>query len=130
MTLILSTNGNHLKYPRRVGARLTSTTFIQRASTSILQRRNKHNSSREEIHYDSNRDVSPYRIENFIDVLNQFGISNTSIMKKLMNSPMTHINFGQDIVSNMQSDITQLLSQVPRHLAFLFSLQSFCSEDR
>ena len=84
----------------------------QKVSTDTLLKRNKLNSSRGEINYDPNRDSSPYRIENFIDVLHKFGISNTSIMKKLINSPMTHINFGQDLISNMQSDISNLLLQV------------------
>ena len=77
------------------------------------KKRNKNkNDSLEDINFDSNRDTSPYRIENFLDVLHKFGISNTSIMKKLMNTPMAHINFGKELVNDMQQDISHLLVQV------------------
>ena len=34
--------------------------------------------------YDSNRDMSPYQVENFIEMLHNFGISDSTIKKKIM----------------------------------------------
>lgn len=38
-------------------------------------------------HFESHRDISPYQVENFIDMLHNFGISDQTIQKKLINSP-------------------------------------------
>lgn len=44
----------------------------------------------EDTHFDSNREISPYRVENFIEMLHNFGISDSTIKKKIINSPLGH----------------------------------------
>lgn len=70
------------------------------------------NNTLEEAQYDSNRDISPYRVENFLEMLNKFGYSDATIMKKLTNSPMNHLNFNHEFKNEMQNEISQLLAHV------------------
>lgn len=59
----------------------------------------------EEGRYGPGRDVSPYQVENFIEMLHNFGISDATIKKKIMTSPMTHNSLRQEgsIESNQES---------------------------
>lgn len=70
------------------------------------------NETLEEAQFDSNRDISPYRVENFLEMLNKLGYSDASIMKKITNSPMNHMRFRHEPVSDTQNEISELLARV------------------
>ena len=70
------------------------------------------NDTLEDTQFDSNRDISPYRVENFLEMLHKFGISDSTLMKKLMNSPMSYQNFSNEMTNDMQHEISQLLAHV------------------
>ncbi|CAI2371028.1 unnamed protein product [Moneuplotes crassus] len=56
-------------------------------------------------HYESHRDISPYQVENFIEMLHNFGVSDSMIKKKIIASPMGH-GFAKhegSIESNLES---------------------------
>lgn len=65
------------------------------------------NDTLEEGHFDAKRDISPYRVENFVGMLHQFGVSDSTIQRKLVNSPIRHNKFPYDEASesNLQSSV-------------------------
>ena len=62
----------------------------------LMPRKIHKNDTLEEGHFDPKRDISPYRVENFVDMLHQFGVSDTTIQRKLVNSPIRHNKYPHD----------------------------------
>lgn len=62
----------------------------------LMPRKIHKNDTLEEAHFDPKRDISPYRVENFVDMLHQFGVSDTTIKQKLVNSPIRHNKYPHD----------------------------------
>lgn len=66
----------------------------------------------DDVHFDSHRDISPYRIENFVDMLHKFGVSDNTIMKKMIHSPMAYAAVGHEISLGSQNEDSQLIKNV------------------
>ena len=66
----------------------------------------------EDVHFDSHRDISPYRIENFVEMLHKFGVSNNTIMKKLVSTPMTNTAVNHEASLSSQNENSYLIRNV------------------
>jgi len=99
-------------------AHLTNTNFYSERSNynAPLKHHYCKNGTLEEIHFDSNRDISPYRIENFLEMLHQFGISDTAIKRKLITSPMAHPIYKHEISSESHHDSSHII----RNVSYIF----------
>ena len=82
--------------------------------SSLSKKYNKHDTL-EDIKHDPNRDISPYRVENFIDMLHNFGISDSMIKRKLVNSPNRYHKFPNEQSSDSYKD-----TSVIRNVSFMF----------
>lgn len=75
------------------------------------------NDTLEDANFNSNRDISPYRVENFIEMLHQFGISDTEIKKKLITSPKVHSNFiNQELSNDSLKDGSRIIRNVRKFI--------------
>lgn len=60
----------------------------------------------EDVHFESHRDISPYRIENFLDMLHNFGISDATIKKKIASTAYGY--FGHELSSESHNEMSQI----------------------
>jgi hypothetical protein len=85
-------------------------------SKNILSERIEYNSTAkktfnkkdtlDDVHFESHRDISPYRIENFIDMLHNFGISDATIKKKIASTAYGY--FGHELSSESHNEMSQI----------------------
>ena len=66
----------------------------------------------EEVHYGTQRDISPYRVENFIEMLHNFGISDATIKKKIITSPLGHVHYKHEPSIESQNEASTITRSV------------------
>lgn len=103
-----SENNDKWKSPEIINAKnrhayMTNTNFYSERNSYVpapLVKKYHKNDTLEDIPLEGNRDISPYRIENFVDMLHQFGVSDSTIKRKLVNSPIRHNKYPYDEVQD------------------------------
>ena len=82
-----------------------------------------------EMHHEAHRDISPYRVENFIEMLQNFGISDAMIKKRIISqSPLGHSKKAYDISSESLHEPSTIIRNV-RISCVLIGLEEGSSPD-
>lgn len=88
----------------------------------ILSDRHDYNASAKKPHFnmfeqdfpqEAHRDISPYRVENFIEMLQNFGISEAIIKKRIISqSPLSHAKKGHEVSSESMNEPSAVIRNV------------------
>lgn len=87
----------------------TAGMFYNEKEILLSQQKPANHDTLESAHAEPKRDISPYRIENFIEMLHNFGISDADIKKKFMYNPISNSNFCAELSSDVQNDASLLM---------------------